>query len=173
MSLVEKAARAYQDRYGHPPPIAAEAPGRVNLIGEHVDYNDGVVMPMAIDKHIVVCLGASPDSTFRLATGSEGLTRSEFTEVAPGEPFWSNYVRGVIAGFEARGIKVAPFQAWIEADLPIGSGLSSSAALEVAVATALEAYCGHEVSTSARARAGGYPVFTHGNLNRSGPGEDL
>lgn len=151
MSLVEKAARAFKDRYGQPPRITAEAPGRVNLIGEHVDYNDGVVLPMAIDKHIVVCLGSSPDSTFRLATGSEGLTRSEFTEVERGEPFWSNYVRGVIAGFEARGIEVAPFQAWIEADLPIGSGLSSSAALEVSVATALEAFSGQQLPADEKA----------------------
>ena len=151
MSLSES-DHAFRDHFGHSPEIVTVAPGRVNLIGEHIDYNDGFVLPMAIDRGIALSMGSSPDSTCRIASDSHEPSEFDPTmDLAPGEPFWANYVKGVVAGFQARGIPVPPFQAYITADLPAGGGLSSSAALEVATATALEALTGQQLLAEEKA----------------------
>jgi galactokinase len=121
------------------------APGRVNLIGEHTDYNDGFVLPMAIERYTLIAGGAntSREVTLHSETTGETARFSVRPKVEPGEPAWSNYVRGVIAGFQQPGKKPAGFDAVIESTLPYGGGLASSAALEVAAATLLEAMTGH------------------------------
>jgi galactokinase len=130
--------------FGHSPKWVVAAPGRVNLIGEHTDYNDGFVLPMAIQRHVVIA--AAPHNsghvTLHSVTTGETATFSVRPKVERGEPAWSNYVRGVIAGFQKLGKKVNGFDAVIESTLPYGGGLASSAALEVATATLLEAMAG-------------------------------
>jgi galactokinase len=130
--------------FGHAPRWVVAAPGRVNLIGEHTDYNDGFVLPMAIERYIVIAGGttASQEVTLHSVTTGETATFSIRPKVDPGEPGWSNYVRGVIAGFPQPRKKLAGFNAVIESTLPYGGGLASSAALEVAAATLLEAMTG-------------------------------
>src|ERR1039457_1676431 len=130
--------------FGHAPRWVVAAPGRVNLIGEHTDYNEGFVLPMAIDRHIVIAADSntSREVTLHSETTGETARFSVHPKVEPGEPGWSNYVRGVIAGFPKPGKKVAGFDAVIESTLPYGGGLASSAALEVATATLLEAMTG-------------------------------
>ncbi|MGD0259044.1 MAG: galactokinase [Verrucomicrobiota bacterium] len=130
--------------FGHAPRWAAAAPGRVNLIGEHTDYNDGFVLPMAIERHIVIAADSNTrrEVTLHSVTTGETATFGVRPKVGRGEPGWSNYVRGVIAGFQKRGKKVPGFDAVIESSLPYGGGLASSAALEVATATLLEAMTG-------------------------------
>ncbi|MEM7011738.1 MAG: galactokinase [Verrucomicrobiota bacterium] len=152
--MADSATRAFETRFGRPPEIIAEAPGRVNLIGEHVDYNKGFVMPMAIDRRTMICLSPSPDSDYHIASSTNGCEPTRFSAPTKNESdsFWSNYVKGVIAGFESREIRIPPFQAWFEADLPVGGGLSSSAALEVATATALEAFTGQQLLLEEKAR---------------------
>jgi len=120
------------------------APGRVNLIGEHTDYNDGFVLPMAIERYILIAADANTSGqvTLHNETIGETATFSLRPKVERGEPSWSNYVRGVIAGFQRRREKVSGFDAVIESTLPVGGGLASSAALEVATATLLEAIAG-------------------------------
>jgi len=130
--------------FGHAPRWVVAAPGRVNLIGEHTDYNDGFVLPMAIERHIVIAADANPGRQVTLHSETTGETASFDVrpKVEPGEPSWSNYIRGVIAGFPKTKKKLASFDAVIESTLPYGGGLASSAALEVAAATLLEAMTG-------------------------------
>jgi galactokinase len=130
--------------FGHAPRWVVAAPGRVNLIGEHTDYNDGFVLPMAIERHIVIAADSNTSRQVTLHSVTTGETASFGVrpKVERGEPGWSNYVRGVIAGFQARKQKLPSFDAVIESTLPYGGGLASSAALEVAAATLIEAMTG-------------------------------
>jgi galactokinase len=142
--LADRAIKHFANRFGRRPEWIAAAPGRVNLIGEHIDYNDGFVFPMAIDRHTIVA--AAPNGSRRIELHSlEARDTAEINldePVAPAEPAWANYCRGVIAGFVQRGAQIPGCDLLIVSDIPMGSGLSSSAALEVATATALEAATG-------------------------------
>jgi galactokinase len=114
------------------------APGRVNLIGEHTDYNEGFVFPMAIEPHVLLVCRSRDDGVVRVASTQfpEAVEFSVQTKVTPGEPKWANYVRGVAAELLAAGIPLVGMDALIANTLPVGGGLSSSAAIEVATAQA-------------------------------------
>lgn len=138
--LVADAADGLLKRFGVEANITAAAPGRVNLIGEHIDYCDGFVLPFAIDRYIVIAARANATSQARVADAFHPET-AVFDVSRPqrvGDPKWSNYLRGVIAGFQARGHHIPGFDAFIISSIPGGAGLSSSAALECATATLLE-----------------------------------
>jgi galactokinase len=114
------------------------APGRVNLIGEHTDYNGGFVLPFAIERGIFVAARTRTDNQVRLWSSEQENEPASFDLSMPlqaGVPAWSNYVRGVIAGLQEERVHLSGFEAVIHASLPAGGGLSSSAALEVATAT--------------------------------------
>jgi len=137
----------FERAFGRAPEIVAEAPGRVNLIGEHTDYNGGFVLPVGIDRTVAVA--AAPAEGKRVRVYSADFdARDEWQVDAPrrtGRREWRDYVRGVAwalldAGYELRGADVA-----IAGDVPLGAGLSSSAALEVAVGGALCGIGGVEV----------------------------
>lgn len=139
-------ASVFEQKYGRKPAFAAAAPGRVNLIGEHTDYNDGFVLPMAIERHTVILAAPREDRVVQLATTAEALDDARFTlenKLEPGEPSWANYPKGVIAGFVARGANVGGFDALLASTVPSGGGLSSSASLEVSTATLLEQLTQH------------------------------
>jgi len=140
-SIAERAVEMFNRSFGHPPRWIVAAPGRVNLIGEHTDYNDGFVLPMAVERYTVLAAERNADKqvTLNSMTNGETATFSLRPKVERGEPAWSNYVRGVVAGFQQRKHKVPGFDGLIESTVPFGGGLSSSAALEVAAATLLEA----------------------------------
>ena len=128
--------------YGHSPAWIARAPGRVNLIGEHTDYNDGFVLPMAIERDVL--LAAAPNGSRQICLRSTAIEEPQTIELSqPVRParhgHWSNYPRGVIAGFIERSVALIGLDLLIHSSVPIGGGLSSSAALEVATATMLEA----------------------------------
>lgn len=121
----------------------AAAPGRVNLIGEHIDYCDGFVLPLAIERYIVIA--AAPNSTSTARIGSVGQDVVDIDLSVPqviSEVKWSNYLRGVIKGFNDLGHEIPGFDAYIVSSVPSGGGLSSSAALECAMATLLEGLLG-------------------------------
>ena len=143
-SVVERSAELFAKCFGHAPRWKVAAPGRVNLIGEHTDYNEGFVLPMAIDRYTVMAgdRNTKREVTLRSVTTGETASFSLRSKIARGEPSWSNYVRGVIAGFQREGVKVSGFDAIIDSTVPFGGGVSSSAALEVAAATFLEALAG-------------------------------
>ena len=138
--MAERSASLFSKCFGHAPRWLVAAPGRVNLMGEHTDYNDGYVLPMAIERYMVMAGDRNPgrEVTLHSNTNGETATFSVRSTVSRGKPAWSNYVRGVVAGFQERGTKVAGFDAVIESTLPYGGGVASSAALEVAAATLLE-----------------------------------
>ena len=148
IELSQSAAARFATIYGRPPRWIAAAPGRVNVIGEHTDYNEGFVLPMAIERYTVIAadasIGAAPRVQLR-STGADGEP-AIIDLTKPLQPFskgaWANYPAGVLAGFQARGISPGGFDALIQSTVPTGGGLSSSAALEVAMATLLEAMAG-------------------------------
>jgi galactokinase len=150
MTLKELAGHTTQQFvkvYERQPRWIAAAPGRVNIIGEHTDYNDGFVFPMAIERYTVIAADypvGDPNqiqfhSTFCNKPATLDLTK-------PVKPFpkgdWANYPVGIIAGFLALGLNPGGFDALIHSTVPLGGGLSSSAALEVATATLLEIITG-------------------------------
>jgi galactokinase len=145
--VAERTAEMFAKCYGRAPQWMAGAPGRVNLIGEHTDYNDGFVLPMAIDRYTVLAAARNTrrEVTLHSVTTGDTATFPLRPEVQRGEPGWSNYVRGVVAGFQRRGTKPGGFDAVIDSSVPFGAGVSSSAALEVATATLLEAISGKKL----------------------------
>jgi galactokinase len=136
---------AFQETFGHEPAFLVQAPGRVNLLGEHTDYNEGFVLPIAISRAVRMAVEPSDSSPVRLIS-LDFNQRSEFDlnfriEREPAAP-WSNYVRGVawvlLDVLAPTELKLGGFQAVLSGDVPIGAGLSSSAALEVAAARAFQ-----------------------------------
>jgi len=148
-SLVSTAITELKSRFGTTATLVAVAPGRVNLIGEHIDYCDGFVLPFAIERSVVIVAAPNGTDEARVATAfdAEGAVFSVEEAQVKGSPKWSNYLRGVIHGFHQRGIKTPGFDAFIVSSLPGGAGLSSSAALECAVATLLEGLTGTSLET--------------------------
>ena len=128
-----------------PPDVLARGPGRVNLIGEHTDYNEGFVFPAAIDREVVVALRRRDDRTVRLYSENFAqrdtfdLSAFEKVPAGPDAPTWSNYVRGVVRVLLDEGHALGGFDAAIGGNVPEGAGLSSSAAFEVSLLTALNA----------------------------------
>jgi galactokinase len=135
-------------------PLLFRAPGRVNLIGEHTDYNDGFVMPSAIDMYTWVAVSPRPDR--RLDIHSENYSeRAEFDLNDPNptpRKHWSDYPRGVAVILEKAGHRLKGANLMIAGEVPLGSGLSSSAAIEVATALALLGNSGIEVERVALAK---------------------
>ncbi|MDB5289698.1 MAG: galactokinase [Phycisphaerales bacterium] len=124
------------------------APGRVNLIGEHTDYNDGFVFPMAIEPEVRIVCRSRPDGLVRLASAAFRDQIVEFSlqqKIERAEPKWANYSRGVAAELIAAGIPLVGMDALISNTLPVGGGLSSSAAIEVGTGRALLTLAGVEM----------------------------
>lgn len=116
------------------------APGRVNLIGEHTDYNDGFVFPMAIEGQVLIVCRGRDDGRVRIASTTFPDQVVEFSvqhRIEPGEPSWANYTRGVAQQLVSAGIPLVGMDALIDSTVPVGGGLSSSAAIEVATGVAL------------------------------------
>ena len=134
-------------------PFAASAPGRVNLIGEHTDYNDGLVLPMAIERHVTIHVRPRGDrlAVLRTQRDRRPVTLDLTVPIHPVGRSWSNYVRGVIEGYRRAGFEIPGFDAEVSATLPAGAGLSSSAAIEVAMATAVETLCGRTLARAEKA----------------------
>lgn len=146
--LARQIALDFKQTCNREPQWIAAAPGRVNVIGEHTDYNDGFVLPMAIDRYTLVA--AAPNGTTQItlrSSAGQGQARVDLTSpLQPGaKGDWANYPLGVIAGFLARGLRPPGFDALIHSTVPLGGGLSSSAALEVATATLLEVITGQKL----------------------------
>lgn len=124
------------------------APGRVNLIGEHTDYNEGFVFPMAIEPEVRVACRQRDDNRVRVASTAYGGQMAEFAlagRIERGEPPWANYCRGVAAMLLAAGLPLCGADALITNTLPPGGGLSSSAAIEAAFARALLTLAGVDI----------------------------
>ncbi len=147
IQLVEEVRAQFQAKFGSDPDVVVAAPGRVNLIGEHIDYCDGFVLPMAIDRYTVVAAKATeaetPGTAEFYSIDMDDTLSVPLEKIAKSEHgFWGNYVTGVLAGMADQGSEIPPLQAVTRSNVPIGGGLSSSASLEVAVSTMIEAITG-------------------------------
>ncbi|MDF2624604.1 MAG: galactokinase [Kosakonia cowanii] len=142
MSLKETTDALFAETFGYPATHTIQAPGRVNLIGEHTDYNDGFVLPCAIDYQTVISCKARDDRTVRVIAADYDNQRDEFSLDAPivahDSQQWSNYVRGVVKHLQQRDASFGGADLVISGNVPQGAGLSSSASLEVAVGTVFQ-----------------------------------
>ncbi|MBC7336032.1 MAG: galactokinase, partial [Clostridia bacterium] len=133
----QRAINAFQRRFAGGPAWLVRSPGRVNLIGEHTDYNDGFVLPMAIDRAIWVAMRPRQDDIVNVLALDFGEEASfHLAQLEKGGPAWSEYLKGVAWALSGAGYPLRGWEGVIAGDLPIGAGLSSSAALEMAVAKA-------------------------------------
>ena len=147
--LRSRVQAVFGEAFGGAPDLVARAPGRVNLMGDHTDYNDGFVLPAAIGVETMVAARKREDRQVTVVAADVGNARSTFSldapiAHAPDQP-WSNYVRGVLATMQADGLELTGADLVVAGTIPQGSGLSSSASVEVAVATAFAALAGLSV----------------------------
>lgn len=162
-----RAIAAYISRYGEQPQHIIRAPGRVNIIGEHTDYNDGFVLPCAIDRDTVVAIGSPSNGNTANGNTANGITANGITayscdydgyenfaiadNIIQSPQHWANYIGAMVKYLTKAGYALTPSQMCIAGDVPLGSGLSSSASLEIAVGQALITQSGAAIERQALA----------------------
>ena len=155
MSVERRVIQAFRDHWGQAPSLLARAPGRVNLIGEHTDYNLGFVLPLAIDQAIYIAFRPCTDGRVRLYS-LDFTDQMEFSlqDFSKGDPGWAEYVKGCAWAMIQKGFSPGGLDGVMAGDVPVGAGLSSSAAVEMAVISALAASGGVEIDPVTMARLG-------------------
>ena len=137
--LLKESVELFERRLSRKPDIAIAAPGRANIIGEHTDYNDGHVLPIAIDLYIVAAAANRSDSIFRFrAEDLDEWFEFDLHKLPDRWPTWAAYLLGIVIELGKEGFSISGKDILIHGNIPIGSGLSSSAALEISTATAIE-----------------------------------
>lgn len=146
--MENKIAKQFAELYpGSSSPLLVRSPGRINIIGEHTDYNEGFVLPAAIDKAIYVAVAKRSDNEIHLyAVDYKENHVVNTNAVSPTEKHWPNYILGVVDQLQKRGYTIGGFNLVIDGDVPLGAGLSSSAAVECATAFALNELFGLQIS---------------------------
>lgn len=133
----EQLTKAFKEIF-NAEPLLFKSPGRINIIGEHTDYNGGLVMPAAIDKAIYIAISKRKDSEVHLFSESyQEKYIANLNKIAKSEINWANYILGVVDGLLKKGFSLSGFNLYICGNVPLGAGLSSSAAVECATAYAL------------------------------------
>lgn len=156
-AMFSTAIKAFTKRHGHAPQLVVRAPGRINLLGAHVDYNEGWVLPAAIDRAIWIAAG---DLTERevfvdaIDFGETGQFHLDELRRLPEDPPWLTFPKGVAWSLEQQGYRLSGMAATVASDLPMEAGVSSSAALEMGFVIAWEALSGFRLDNLARARTG-------------------
>ncbi len=149
---IETFTQSFSAYFNAKPQFIARAPGRVNLIGEHTDYNDGFVLPMAIDREVWIALAPRTDSIVRIRSLDLQVDAAfDLHSFAKGEG-WIEYVKGVAYELQKEGCALRGFDATMTGDVPRGAGLSSSAAVELAAARAFAAVSGFPWDAAKMAR---------------------
>mmetsp|Transcript_9384 Transcript_9384/g.40716 ORF Transcript_9384/g.40716 Transcript_9384/m.40716 type:complete len:390 (-) Transcript_9384:676-1845(-) len=153
---VSRAKALFKSKFGADAEVGGAAPGRVNLIGEHTDYCDGFVFPLALQFSTVVLGRKNPAHADTVVVCSEAQNQetAEFAisdGMKAGEPAWTNYVRGMVSIYRENGFDVPGFDAVVCTDVPIGGGVSSSAALEMSTGIFIEELCKKTVEKETRA----------------------
>jgi galactokinase len=155
MSLRERVVEGFRGRFGGEPSLIVRGPGRVNLIGEHTDYNDGFVLPMAIDRAVFIALRPRRDEYVLVQSlDFEGVTDFSLFELAHLGEHWGEYVKGVAWAMQEAGMALRGWEGVLAGDVPGGAGLSSSAALEMATARAFAEVSGLEWNPAQMAKIG-------------------
>jgi galactokinase len=145
----------FEQHFGEPPAFLVRAPGRVNLIGEHTDYNDGFVLPLAIDRAAWIALRPRADSRVRLRSEEFADTLAiDLNDLRYDSAGWREYIKGVAHFLQESGHELRGWEGVVAGDVPIGAGLSSSAALEMATARAFAAAGRWPWDAAAMARVG-------------------
>ena len=142
MAPIDRALRLFQDAFGGEPAGVWSAPGRVNLIGEHTDYNGGLALPIALPQRTYAAVRVRPDGVLRVVSDGMpgGPVSVPLAEVGPGSPGgWAAYVAGVFWALRDAGYAVPGADVALASSVPVGAGLSSSAAVECSVGAALSA----------------------------------
>jgi len=152
-----RAVELFRSSYGREPNGVFSSPGRVNLIGEHTDYNDGLVLPFAIDARATVAAGANPDGMVRVVSAQRPAAPAvhPLADLRPGGPAtngWAAYLFGVVWALRSRDIPVGGMDLALDSVVPTGAGLSSSAAVECATALAVSTLSGVELPVETLAR---------------------
>ena len=165
MIFKEQIAARYTSVFGDAPTHIVRSPGRINIIGEHTDYNEGFVLPTAIDKAIYVGVGKRNDAVIRLyAEDFEEYFEVALADIRPVDKGWPNYVLGVVNQLVLRGEAVGGFDMYIDGDVPLGAGLSSSAALECAAGFALNVLFDLEIDRVDIAKIGQLAEHTYAGV---------
>ncbi len=143
MDLQERVENAFREQFGSRPTFIVRAPGRVNIIGEHTDYNDGFVLPMAIDRAVWIALRPRDDGRVYVCSLEQAQpTDFALAEIQHTNDGWSEYVKGMASMLQNAGHALTGWEGVLSSDVPVGSGLSSSAALEMAVGSAFSVVSG-------------------------------
>ena len=152
----QSAAQLFEKQFGYKPAGVWSAPGRVNLIGEHTDYNEGFVLPFAIDRRTYAAVGLRSDQLARIASSFAGeVIEFEISKISKGSVAgWSAYPLGVAWALMQAGATSKGFDLYVESNVPVGAGLSSSAAIECSVALALNDLWGAGLSKNVLAKVG-------------------
>ncbi len=153
-ALVDRISEAHAAKYGGAHTVMAFAPGRVEVLGNHADYNGGTVLSFAIDPGVAFCLSPSRDSAIRLYSVDydESATLASLELGERGEGSWAEFVRGVLYHLRKQGVEADGVDCTFGGSLPIGGGLSSSAALSVSCASAMLAHLGRDMDRLSIAR---------------------
>ncbi|MBN1811896.1 MAG: galactokinase, partial [Anaerolineae bacterium] len=143
--MQNKVITAFQARFGHQPKAVVRAPGRANLMGEHTDYNDGYVLPIALDRAAWIAASSTAGREVRLcALDLDKDAAFSLDRIPPRDGGWADYPRGVAWTLQDDGLELTGLEAVLASSVPVGSGLSSSAAIEVAFAYTWQALSGFE-----------------------------
>lgn len=150
MTPSQRVSTVFAEQFAKAPDLLVRAPGRVNLIGEHTDYNDGFVLPCAIDYETCVAIGLRDDQQVQVIAADYDNQRDLFDLGKPIEHHpsqrWSDYIRGVVKYLQERGYALRGLDLVVSGNVPQGAGLSSSASLEVAIGQAFKEALGLEIS---------------------------
>lgn len=152
--LKSKVAQAFRARFLHEPALVVRAPGRINLIGGHTDYNDGFVLPMAVDRAAWVAVAARRDTEARIRALDMGGDEVAFStdRVPASDGGWSDYARGIVWAFLEQDLTPPGMEGVLTSDVPVGAGMSSSAAVEVAFAYSWACLAGWDLADTDLAR---------------------
>ena len=154
-NLQEKVTAEFEARFGEAPSFVVRAPGRVNLIGEHTDYNDGFVLPMAIDRAMWMAIRAREDRQVAVySLDMEETAVFALDTLKHQDEGWAEYIKGTAWALQSAGYELIGWEGVMAGDVPIGSGLSSSAALEMATAQAFAAVSGWAFVPATMAKLG-------------------
>ncbi|MDZ7806139.1 MAG: galactokinase family protein [Gracilimonas sp.] len=163
--LENKIREQFRDKYKSEP-LMIESPGRVNLIGDHTDYNDGFVLPAAIDK--VIVLGIGKNKLGKIRAFSADMNESvvlDLNDMHKSDKHWANYIKGVVAELQKKKYKLKGFDVVFGGNIPIGAGLSSSAALEGALTVGLDKLFKLGIDRKKMARIGQLTEHNHVGVN--------